>query len=118
MPRSILNDRRDDTPTDSGSETEALYLMRRDGIPEPVLQQRFTTAEGDVIRPDFFWPERSKAIEVDGLDGHDSADKLDNDLQRQNKMMDLGIELRRFSARRVRRHPEAFVDEVRRFLGS
>ncbi len=118
MARRILNERRDDTPTDSGSETEALYLMRRVGIAEPVLQARLTTTEGDVIRPDFYWPQRKKAIEIDGLDAHDSADKLDDDLRRQNRLMDLGIELRRFSARRVRRQPKAFVDEVRRFLDS
>jgi very-short-patch-repair endonuclease len=83
-----------------------------------VLQQKFTTRNGDPIRPDFYWPLMAKAVEVDGIDAHDSAEKLDRDLQRQNEMMDLGIELRRFSARRVRRHPREFVDEVRRFLDS
>lgn len=118
MARRILNNRHSDTPTGSGSETEALYLMRDGDIPEPVLQEKFTALDGDVIRPDFYWPLLEKAIEVDGIDAHDSADKLDHDLQRQNKMMDLGIELRRFSARQVRRNPKAFVDEVRRFLNS
>lgn len=118
LARRILNNRRDDTSTGSGSETEALYLMRNGGIPEPVLQRRFTTLDGDRIRPDFYWPLLNKAIEVDGVDAHDSADKLDRDLRRQNKMLDLGVELRRFSARRVRRHPKAFVEEVRRFLES
>jgi hypothetical protein len=116
MARRILDNRRDDTTTDSGSETEALYLMRNAGIPEPVLQQKFTALGGDTIRPDFYWPLPGKAIEIDGLDAHDSADKLDHDLQRQNKLMDLGVELRRFSARTVRRHPDQFIDEVRRFL--
>lgn len=118
MARRILDNRRDDTPTGSGSETEALYLMRNAGIPEPVLQQKFTALDGDIIRPDFYWPLLKKAIEVDGIDAHDSADKLDHDLQRQNKMMDLGIELRRFSARYVRRHPTRFVEDVSRFLDS
>lgn len=113
--RRILNNRRDETTTESGAETEALYYMRQGGIPEPVLQQEFA-ADGEIIRPDFYWPWGNKAIEIDGIDAHDSADKLDGDLKRQNRMMDLGIELRRFSARYVRRHPKEFVEEVRRFL--
>lgn len=116
MARRILDNRRYDTATDSGSETEALCLIRDSGIPEPVPQQKFTASDGDTIRPDFYWPLLGKAIEIDGLDAHDSAEKLDHDLQRQNKLMDLGVELRRFSARTVRRHPDQFVNEVRRFL--
>jgi very-short-patch-repair endonuclease len=116
MARRILNNRRDDTSTDSGAETEALYLMRRAGLPEPILQYRITTLDGETFRLDFYWALLRKAIEIDGLNAHDSADKLDNDLQRQNKLMDLGIELRRFSARRIRQHPDEFIAEVRRFL--
>jgi hypothetical protein len=118
LARSVLDNRRDETPTGSGSETEALYHMRNGGVPEPVLQQKFTAHDGEVIRPDFYWPLLHKAIEVDGVDAHDSADKLDHDLQRQNRLMDLGIELRRFSARLVRRDPARFVAEVERFLDS
>lgn len=118
MARRILNDRTDEIATGSGGETEALYLIRNAALAEPVLQREFTTASGGHIRPDFYWPHLNKAVEVDGVDAHDSADKLDRDLRRQNEMMDLGIELRRFSARRVRRDPEEFVEEVRRFLAS
>lgn len=116
MVRRILNSRRYDTATDSGAETEALYLMRRAGLPEPILQHLVTTLDGERFRLDFFWALLRKAIEIDGLDAHDSADKLDNDLRRQNKLMDMGIELRRFSARRIRQHPDEFIAEVRRFL--
>lgn len=114
--RRILDQRISDTPTGSGSETEALHHLLDAGIPEPILQHRFIAADGSPIVPDFYWPRFGRAIEVDGLDAHDSADKLDADLQRQNKLMDLGVDLRRFSARLVRREPERFVDEVRRFL--
>lgn len=115
--RRVLNNRVSDTPTGSGAETEALYLMRRaGGIPEPVLQHRFVAADGTPIVPDFYWPPRDKAIEIDGVDAHDSADKLDHDLLRQNKLMDLGVELRRFSARFVRRDPKEFIISTRKFL--
>jgi very-short-patch-repair endonuclease len=114
--RRILQARQRDTATGSGSETEAWYHIRRSDLPEPVLQHTFTAHDGDKIRPDFYWPHFDKAVEVDGIDAHDSADKLDHDLRRQNKLMDLGIELRRFSARLIRRDPEGFIREVRRFL--
>ncbi|HET8739359.1 MAG TPA: hypothetical protein VFO17_06470 [Acidimicrobiia bacterium] len=116
MFRGILNSRASDTATGSGSETEALYRLRRAGVTEPLLQHRFVALDGDPIHPDFYWPTLNKAVEIDGIDAHDSADKLDHDLQRQNKLMDLGVELRRFSARQVRRDPSGFVADVRRFL--
>lgn len=117
--RRILSERRSDTATGSGAETEALLLMRKSGeIPEPVLQHRFVAEDGTPIVPDYYWPDLNKAIEIDGIDAHDSADKLDNDLLRQNKLMDLGVDLRRFSARYVRRHPDEFVRAVRKFLES
>lgn len=114
--RRVLNARVSETSTGSGSETEALYHLRQGGAKEPVLQYRFIAADGTPIIVDLYWPDIRKAVEIDGLDAHDSADKLDHDLQRQNKLMDLDVELRRFSARLVRRDPERFVREVRQFL--
>jgi len=61
--------------------------------------------------PDFIWPDHNKAVEVDGIDAHSSPDKLDDGLQRQNQLMDLGLEFRRFSANRVRRYPKVWSNE-------
>ncbi len=116
--RSVLAERVADTPTDSGSETEILFHMRRARLPEPELQHELFSLEGERMLPDFYWPAIAKAIEIDGLDAHASADALDHDLKRQNALLDLGIELRRFSARAVRRNPDAVVAEIRRFLES
>jgi len=116
--RRVLNARSSETTTGSGSETEALYHIRRSDLPEPKLQQRFIAHDGTPIVPDFYWPLTNKAVEIDGIDAHDSADKLDHDLRRQNKLMDLGVELRRFSARMIRRNPDQFIADLRRFLSS
>jgi very-short-patch-repair endonuclease len=113
--RSVLRDRITDTATGSGSEFELLYHMQMAFLPRPELQFELF-ADGERRLPDFFWPALGKAVEVDGIDAHDSADRLDDDLVRQNALMDLGIELRRFSARRVRREPQAVVAEIRQFL--
>jgi hypothetical protein len=114
--RWVIRERVNDTATDSGSETELLYHMRLALIPEPALQHELFSAEGERMLPDFYWPTHGKAVEVDGLDAHDGADRLDNDLKRQNALMDLGIDLRRFSAREVRRNPQGVVEEIHRFL--
>lgn len=114
--RRVVAERVLDTATDSGSETELLFHMRKALLPEPELQHEFFSKKGERMLPDFYWPDRGKAVEVDGLDAHDSADRLDHDLRRQNALLDLGIELRRFSARDVRRKPAEVVEEIRLFL--
>jgi hypothetical protein len=112
----VVSDYTSDTSTSSPAESLALFYLRRGGIPEPVSQYEFITRSGP-RRPDFYWPMAKKAVEVDGLETHSSAAALDDDLERQNDLLDLGIELRRFSARQVRRNPERFVTDVRKFLG-
>jgi very-short-patch-repair endonuclease len=113
--RSVLSERHHDTATDSGSEYELLRHMQAALLPPPELHHELWPENGRRV-PDFFWPDRNKAVEVDGLDAHSSADKLDDDLKRQNDLMDLGIEIRRFSAREIRRNPLGVVSQIRRFL--
>lgn len=115
--RRVLEERTHDTATDSGAEFELLYHMQLAGIPRPELGFELYPASGRRV-PDLFWPERRKGVEVDGVDAHSSAEKLDDDLIRQNELMDLGIEIRRFSARQVRRDPDGVVAEIRKFLES
>jgi very-short-patch-repair endonuclease len=115
--RWALLERCHDIATDSGSEYELLYHMQMSLLPRAVLHHVvFVYGERRVL--DFYWPALRKAIEVDGIDAHSSADRLDDDLVRQNALMDLGIELRRFSARRIRREPQKVVAEIRKFLES
>lgn len=113
--RWVLMERIHDISTGSGSEYELLYHMQMALLPRPELQHELFI-DGERRVPDFYWPALGKAIEVDGVDAHSSADSLDDDLVRQNRLMDLGIEIRRFSARRVRRHPDLVVSEIRKFL--
>lgn len=113
--KQVLNDRTHDTATDSGAEFELLYHMKRRGLPMPVLGFEIQTENGRRI-PDLAWPDRDKGVEVDGIDAHDSADKLDDDLTRQNDLMNLGLDIRRFSARQIRRDPQGVVDQISQFL--
>jgi very-short-patch-repair endonuclease len=115
--RSVLRQRDHDTATDSGSEFELLHHMQQGLLPRPELGFELYP-DGNRRIPDFIWPDRGKAVEVDGIDAHSSADRLDDDLRRQNQLMDLGLEIRRFSARQIRRDPKGVVEEIRRFLES
>jgi very-short-patch-repair endonuclease len=115
--RGVLAQREHDTSTDSGSEFELLYHMQKGMLPRPELGFELFPASGRRV-PDFIWPDLGKSVEVDGIDAHDSADKLDDDLVRQNELMDLGLEIRRFSARQVRRDPEGVVEQIRQFLAA
>ena len=115
--RWVLRERLHETATGSGSEFELLYHMQMAFLPRPELQHELFARSGRRV-PDFYWPAFGKAVEVDGVDAHSSADRLDDDLKRQNELMSMGIELRRFSAREVRRNPDGVVSEIRQFLGS
>lgn len=103
-------------PTGSPAELELLSGMRKGNVPEPVLQWEVVTPSGRRYRVDFGWPSHHKGVEVDGLDAHAGADNLERDLQRQNDLFEAGIELRRFSARQVRRDIDAVTEEICRFL--
>lgn len=113
--RRVLIERAHDTATDSGSEYELLRHMQKAGLPRPELGFEVYPESGRRV-PDFIWPDRAKAVEVDGMDAHSSADRLDDDLERQNELMDLGLEIRRFSARQIRRNPGLVVEQIRQFL--
>lgn len=113
--RRVLAQRMYDEATDSGAEFDLLYFMALNNLPEPEIDHELFP-RGDRRIPDFYWPDLAKAVEVDGIDAHSSAEKLDDDLDRQNAIMDLGIDIRRFSARRIRRDPQGVVAEIARFL--
>jgi very-short-patch-repair endonuclease len=114
--RGVLSLFGQDHGTGSPAESGAFFHIRNSNLPPPILQREFFTRTGRRAVPDFYWPEFNKAVEVDGLDTHRSADALDDDLQRQNELLDLGIELRRYSARQIRREPKGFIADLDRFL--
>jgi very-short-patch-repair endonuclease len=112
----LLDQRRPGRAAGSPAETHLLHRMRRAGVEEPVRQHPIPLPDGTVAVVDFAWPGRRKAVEVDGLDAHSSAQALDSDLKRQNLIMQTVWSLRRFSARMVRRHPDQVVEEIIRFI--
>ena len=100
----------------SGAEVEMSRLIRECPIPSPLQQMRISLPEGRNAFPGFAWPDRMKTIEVDGFDAHSTPKQLHDDLVRQNALMNLGWEIRRFTGRRVSREPTIVIDEITQFV--
>lgn len=103
---------------DSGSisEVDVAQLIRDAPIPTPVQQMKIQLRTGANAYPDFTWPDRRRIVEVDGFGSHSTPDQQEHDLERQNALLDLGYEIRRFSAREVRRNPQKVIAEIVRFV--
>ena len=105
-------------PTGSPAELDLLMGMRREGIPMPTLQWEIKTRSGQHYRVDFGWPGLGKVVEVDGLDAHSGPDNLDRDLVRQNALLDMGLQIRRYTARSIRHNLDGVVSSIAEFLAS
>lgn len=114
----ILDARRPGRPTGSPAETFLLTHLRRAGIDEPVRQHAVELSDQTVAVIDFASPCLCKGAEIDGLDAHASAQALEYDLIRQNLLFTAGWELRRYTARSVRRNPDQVVESIAEFLAA
>lgn len=104
--------------TGSPSEVDANQLVRDAPIPQPVLQLRIPLQNGENAYPDFSWPDRMRIVEIDGLGAHWTEEQLQHDLARQNQLMALGWEIRRFTARQLRRDPQGVLNEIVSFVNA
>lgn len=100
----------------SVSEVDLRTIVLDAPVPTPVQQLRIGLPDRTNAYPDFSWPDRLRIVEVDGLGAHGSPEQLEADLRRQNALMELGWEIRRFTAQRVREDPEGVRAEIVRFV--
>jgi hypothetical protein len=93
-------------PTDSDIETRLIQVYRRGGVPTPQRQWPIYGPDGSIIaRADCGFPPLAFGTEVDGFESHGTPDGLQYDLNRQNRVLDTGFTLRRFTYDDVdRRH--------------
>ena len=105
-----------DDMSGSVAEVDMRRLLLEAPIPSPIQQLQIRLPNGSHAYPDFAWPDRMRLAEVDGLDAHASPEQLTHDLDRQNQLMELGWEVRRFPAQMVRRDPLRVVTEITRFV--
>lgn len=102
----------------SASEIDLKYIIFDSPIPRPIQQLRIQRPDGSSAYPDFAWTDLKRIVEADGFVAHGSPEQLQEDLRRQNDLMDLGWEIRRFTATEIREHPLRVQSEIVRFIQS
>lgn len=86
--RRLLAQRTDlRTVPNSPLETRAFQALVTSSLPPPRLQFEIFDERGDfVARPDFAWPDRRFAVEMDGFRFHSSAEQFRRDRARLNRL--------------------------------
>ena len=96
---------------ESAMETRLRLLLVLAGLPRPEVQPSLVDHRGRfVARPDLFYRAQRLAIE---FDGGNHRDRLVDDNRRQNRIVDAGFRLLRFTAADVYGAPEVVALRVR-----
>ena len=104
-----------DPAAESVMETRLRLLLVLAGLPQPMSQVSLRDDFGLFLaRPDLYYPDARLAIEYDGATHRES---LAADNRRQNRLIDAGYRLLRFTAGDVLDAPASVVAMVRRGLG-
>jgi very-short-patch-repair endonuclease len=100
--------------TESVMETRLRLLLVLARLPRPKAQVRLYDEVGHFLgRPDFYYPLHRLALEYDGASHREN---LTGDNRRQNRLVDAGYRLLRFTAADVLSAPDSVVDLVKRAL--
>jgi len=99
---------------ESPMETRLRLLLILAGLPKPRVQAALRDRSGAFLaRPDLYYPIHRLAIEYDGATHKDS---ITGDNRRQNRILDAGHKILRFTAGDVLGNPSAVVSLVRRAI--
>jgi very-short-patch-repair endonuclease len=105
-----------ESATESVMETRLRLLLVLDGLPRPQAQISLHDVSGHFLgRPDLYYPRQRLALEYDGATHRDS---LAADNRRQNRLVNAGYRLLRFTAADVLSAPDSVVGLVRQALQS
>jgi very-short-patch-repair endonuclease len=100
--------------SESQMETRLRMLLVLAGLPRPAAQVSIHDGKGRFIgRPDLYYEERRLGLEYDGGVHRES---LVEDNRRQNRLLEEGIRLLRFTAADVLSRPDVVVAQVRAIL--
>jgi very-short-patch-repair endonuclease len=104
-------------PTGSDLETRCLQVFRRGGLPRAERQYPVLDIRGELVAiADFAFPPMPFIAETDGLEHHRTREQLQYDLNRQNRILDAGYHLRRFTNGDVTYRPSYVCRETKRGL--
>lgn len=99
---------------ESPMETRLRMLLVLAGLPRPEAQVPLHDDSGRFLgRPDLYYPGPRVALEYDGSTHRDS---LVQDNRRQNRLLNAGVRLLRFTAADLRSTPDLTIAQVRRAL--
>ena len=102
--------------TESPMETRLRLLLVLSGLPRPHVQTQLLDEFGLFIgRPDLYYPGKRLEMEYDGATHRDS---LAADNRRQNRLIEAGYRILRFTAADVLLSPASVVGLVRRALAA
>ena len=102
--------------TESVMETRLRLLLVLARLPRPHAQITLYDEFGDFLgRPDFYYPRHRLALDHDGSSHREN---LTADNRRQNRLVDAGYRLLRFTAADVMSAPSSVVALVRRALAA
>jgi very-short-patch-repair endonuclease len=96
--RKVLADRGGDERPAGVLEARMMSLLRQAGLPEPRPEYEIRGQRGEfVARVDFAYPGVKLAIEVDGFEPHTALEVFRNDRKRQNRVIELGWTMLRYT---------------------
>lgn len=105
-----------DDQSASVAEVDLKHIVMDAPVPRPIQQLKVRLRNGSHAYPDFAWPDRMRIVEVDGFEAHGTPEQMQRDLWRQNELMELGWEIRRFTATEIREEPLRVRADIIRFV--
>jgi very-short-patch-repair endonuclease len=99
--------------SDSDAEVVLAEALRAHGGPQPVFHHLINVG-ADTFEVDFAYPDEMLVIEVDGYGPHTDPARFEEDVRRQNLLIDEGHMVRRYSAKRVMRRSHVIAAEIER----
>jgi len=110
---ALLDDTPGATRTRAESEERFLALVRRAELPTPELNVKVGRYEVDAL-----WREQGLVVEIDSRRHHGGGQAYERDRVRDADLDDAGLRIRRFTWRRITRHPEAVAAALARALAT
>jgi very-short-patch-repair endonuclease len=105
-----------DAAAESPMESRLRMVLVLGGLPRPKAQVTIRDRWGRALgRPDLYYAEHRLGIEYDGGSHRES---LAEDNRRQNRLLNAGVRLLRFTATDVLRNPETVVSQVQAELSA
>jgi AraC-like DNA-binding protein len=85
--------------TRNGLEALVLDVVRRNGLPHPMVNEALHVPDHTPIEPDFHWPAQRLIVETDGYETHGTRAAFDADRRRDAALQAAGYRVLRFTTR-------------------